>query len=750
VQHVDKVLHLLKEQLLYAKPSKCFFGVKEVEYLGHIVSHKGVKVYPNKINAMMGWTISKTLKNLRGFLGLTGYYRKFVQNYGRIAAPLMELTKKDAFSWTPKETKAFEQLKEVMCIDPVLTTPNFTKTFIVECDASGNGIGVVLMQEGRPLAFESRPLKGRDLHKPIYEKEMMEILHALKKWRPCLIGRHFKVKTDHDSLEYFLEQRLSSEQQQKWVTKILGYDFEIVYKKGKQNVVADALSRKDKDVETFLCAILIIQPDWIIEARDEWKNDEKVWTLIQRLQQDSSASDAFTWKNDSLWYKDRLYLCKNSQLKQKVLLELHTSPVGGHSGFLKTYHRVKKDFFWDGLKTNVQIFVAECVVCQKNKVETIKTPSILQPLSIPSQRWEKVSMDFITGLPKFEGKSVIMVIVDRLTKYAHFSALSHPFKDSTVSTAFMETVQKLHGSPKIIVSDRDPIFTGHFWTELFSCLGTQLAHSSSYHPQSDGQTEIVNKCLEGYLRCFVSDKQTQWFKWLPLVEWWYNTSFHTTKKMKPFMALYGYHPPSITSSLKEKSKVQAVEDHIENQQQILQILKDNLTMAQNRMKQQADQHHSERSFEVGDWVFLRLQPYKQMSLKQAKKDNKLSPKYYGPYKVLQKIGTMAYKLELPASSRVHPVFHVSCLKKVIGNKIPIQTIFLELDEEGKIILEPEAITDTRIRQLRNRSISEYLIKWRKLSAEDSTWEDESFIQKHPELLKRCGQHLSQGEGHVKP
>jgi hypothetical protein len=464
LQHVDKVLQLLKEQQLYAKPSKCFFGVKEVEYLGHIVSHEGVKVDPNKIKAMMDWSIPKTLKNLRGFLGLTGYYRKFVRNYGRIAAPLTALTKKDAFSWTPEATKAFEQLKEAMCTAPVLTTPDFTKTFIVECDASGNGIGAVLMQEGRPLAFESRPLKGRDLHKPIYEKEMMAILHALKKWRPYLIGRHFKVKTDHDSLKYFLEQRLSSEEQQKWVTKILGYDFEIVYKKGKQNVVADALSRKDEDVEAFLYAISIIQPDWIIQARDEWKNDEKVWTLIERLQQDSGASDTFTWKNDSLWYKDRLYLCKNSQLKQKVLLELHTSPVGGHSGFLKTYHRVKKDFFWDGLKTDVQRFVAECLVCQQNKVETIKTPGLLQPLSIPSQRWEEVSMDFITGLPKSEGKSVIMVIVDRLTKYAHFCALSHPFKASTVATAFMETVQKLHGSPKIIVSDRDPIFTGHFWT----------------------------------------------------------------------------------------------------------------------------------------------------------------------------------------------------------------------------------------------------------------------------------------------
>jgi hypothetical protein len=193
-----------------------------------------------------------------------------------------------------------------------------------------------------------------------------------------------------------------------------------------------------------------------------------------------------------------------------------------------------------------------------------------------------------------------------------------------------------------------------------------------------------------------------------------------------------------------------VEDHIEHQQQVLQILKDNLTMAHNRMKQQEDQHRSERSFEVGDWVFLRLQPYKHMSLKQAKKDNKLSPKYYGPYKVFQKIGNMAYKLELPASSRVHPFFHLSCLKKVIGDKISFQTMFPKLDEEGKKILDPEAITDTRIRQLRNKSILEYLVKWRKLLVEDSTWEDESFIHNHPELLKRCGQLLSQGEGHVKP
>jgi hypothetical protein len=175
--------------------------------------------------------------------------------------------------------------------------------------------------------------------------------------------------------------------------------------------------------------------------------------------------------------------------------------------------------------------------------------------------------------------------------------------------------------------------------------------------------------------------------------------------MSPFMALYGYHPPSITSPLKGTIKAQAVEDHIQHQQEVLKLLKDNLVMAQNRMKQQAYQHHSEREFEVGDWVFVRLQPYKQMSLKQKKKDNKLAPRYYGPYKVLQRIGSMAYKLELPPSSHVHPVFHVSCLKKVINDKIPVQTILPEINEEGKIILELETILETRTKQLRNQAIT---------------------------------------------
>jgi hypothetical protein len=199
---------------------------------------------------------------------------------------------------------------------------------------------------------------------------------------------------------------------------------------------------------------------------------------------------------------------------------------------------------------------------------------------------------FYYSLPKSEGETIIMVVLDSITKYVHFVSLYHPFKESTIATKFMEIVQKLHGVPKIVVSDRDPIFTRKFWNELFSCLGTQLGHKSYYHSQPDGKTKIVNKFLEGYICFFSYDKQTQWVRWFPLEKWWYKKSILTLLKISPFMALYGFHPPSIISPLNWTTNFQSVEDHIGHQQEVLKILKDNLVMIENSMKQKEDKHYS--------------------------------------------------------------------------------------------------------------------------------------------------------------
>jgi hypothetical protein len=233
------------------------------------VGKDGVRVDPKNIEAMQEWPHPKNLKSLRGFLGLTGYYLKFVKNYGKIVAPLTALLKNNSFTWTPAASQAFQILKTTMCTTPVLSLPDFTKTFVLECDASGKGINIILMQEGQTLAFTNKQLSEKNLGKPIYEKEMLAILHAVELWHPYLLGQCFQIKTDHQSLKYFLEQCISSHEQQKWVTKIFGYDYEIINKKGKDNVVADALSRKYEE-EGSLFSLSFIVPDWLQAVRQEW------------------------------------------------------------------------------------------------------------------------------------------------------------------------------------------------------------------------------------------------------------------------------------------------------------------------------------------------------------------------------------------------------------------------------------------------------------------------------------------------
>lgn len=204
-------------------------------------------------------------------------------------------------------------------------------------------------------------------------------------------------------------------------------------------------------------------------------------------------------------YRSKLYMGTQGEVRQKIVVEFHSSAIGGHSGILATYTRVKRYFYWPGLKKQVVDFIKCCDVCQRNKAEHVANPGLLQPLPIPDKVWSCISMDFVEGLPKSEGKDVIFVVVDRLTKYAHFMALSHPYTAVTVAKVFMNQVFRLHGMPTSIVSDRDTIFTSQVWRELFKRLGTTLAYSTAYHPQTDGQTERVNQCLESYLRCMTSD-----------------------------------------------------------------------------------------------------------------------------------------------------------------------------------------------------------------------------------------------------
>lgn len=437
--HLRTVLQLLRLNKLFAKKSKCQFGQRQVEYLGHIISEKGVATDPQKIASMVSWPVPKNIKQLRGFLGLTGYYRKFIRNYGSISKPLTELLKKDNFLWNTQAEAAFLQLKEAMTTAPVLALPDFSQPFELETDASGFGIGAVLMQRGKPIAFLSKSLCPRNQALSIYEREFLAVLLAVQKWRSYLQTRKFVIKTDQQALKYLLEQKVVNPLQQKWLTKLLGLDYEIHYKKGAENKVADALSRCGV-ADPTCTALTTVSPTWVQKVLHSYSLDPFFSKILSAKLVDNAAYPEFTLTNGILRYKGRLGVGNDPQLRELILSEMHNSSLGGHSGVNGTYMRLKGVFYWPSLKSDVVDWVKRCDVCQRNKGDSGLYPGLLQPLPIPTQAWSHISMDFIEGLPKSMGKDVILVVVDRFTKYSHFLALSHPFSAQSVailSTGFM-------------------------------------------------------------------------------------------------------------------------------------------------------------------------------------------------------------------------------------------------------------------------------------------------------------------------
>lgn len=346
-------------------------------------------------------------------------------------------------------------------------------------------------------------------------------------------------------------------------------------------------------------------------------------------------------------------------------------------------------------------------------------------------KWSEISIDFIEGLPKSRGNDVILVVVDRLTKYAHFIPLSHPYNVQKVANIFMDHIIKLHGPPTVIVSDRDPIFTSKLWNEIFSAFKVDLRFTTAYHPESDGQTERVNQCLEQYLRCMTFKEPKKWCDWLPAAEWWYNTSYHTAIKMSPFQALYEYSPPHITEiaipcDISEEAHVTLTE-----KDQMIKRLQHNLQQAQQRMKKFADLHRTERSFDVGDMVYLKMQPYRETAL-GLRNSLKLTSKWYGPFRVLNKVGKVAYRLQLPEGTLLHNVFHVNQLKKHLGPKAVPNSQLPLLTSDGKVKVAPVAVLQRR--QVPRSAgdydvaVPQWLVQWESMTPDEATWEDAHFIQ----------------------
>ncbi|GJV72888.1 reverse transcriptase domain-containing protein [Tanacetum coccineum] len=469
--HLRIILELLKKEKLYAKFSKCDFWISIVQFLGHVIDSQGIHVDPAKIEAVKNW----------------------------------------AYPTTPTEK---------LCEAPILALPEGNDDFVVYCDASHQGLGAVLMQREKVIAYASRQLKPNEENYTTHDLELGAVVFALKIWRHYLYGTKCTVFTDHKSLQHILDQKELNMRQRRWLELLADYDCEIRYHPGKANVVADALSRKERIKPLRVRALVMTLhpklPSQILEAQTEAIKEENI--KAENLRGMDKAFEDLIW-------------LLNTSFKSKYSI---------HPSFDKMYQDLKKLYWWPNMKAIIAEYVGKCLTCSRVNAECQKPSGLLVQPEIPMWKWERITMDFITKLPKTSnGHDTIWVIVDRLIKSAHFIPTQETDSMETLTRLYIKEIVSRHGVPISIISDRDSHFTSKLWQSLQSALGTQLDMSTTYHLETDGQSERTIQTLEDMLRACVIDFGKGWERHLPLVEFSYNNSYHASIKATPFEALYG-------------------------------------------------------------------------------------------------------------------------------------------------------------------------------------------------------------------
>ena len=761
-EHLRIVLQTLRERQLYAKLSKCQFWLDRVAFLGHVISADGVSVDPQKIEAVVNWKPPKNVSEVRSFLGLAGYYRKFVEGFSKIAAPLTKLTRKDVkYDWVDACQKSFDELKGRLTSAPVLALPNGRDGFVVYSDASRQGLGCVLMQNDRVIAYASRQLKKHEQNYPTHDLELAAVVFALKIWRHYLYGVPCRIFTDHKSLKYIFTQKELNLRQRRWLELIKDYDCTIEYHPGKANVVADALSRRPEsslshmrsgylpllvdlralgvilEVEDSgaLLATFHVRPLLVDQILAGQSQDPQMIKLKEEIEKEKKAE--FQIRDDGMIVKgQRMCVPEYGELKRDIMEEAHSSAYAMHPGSTKMYRTLKEHYWWNGMKKEIANFVSRCLTCQQVKAEHQKPAGKIQLLPIPVWKWEKITMDFVTGLPRTQRQhNAIWVIVDRLTKSAHFLPVNVEDSLEKLAQLYVDEIVRLHGVPISIVSDRDPRFTSRFWPSLQTALGTRLHFSTAFHPQTDGQSERTIQTLEDMLRACVMEFKGSWDTHLALMEFAYNNSYQTSIEMAPFEALYGRkcRTPVCWDEVGERRLVGPELVQITSEK--VKVVRDNLKIARDRQKSYADNRRRDLQFEIGDQVFLKISPWK--GVLRFGKRGKLSPRYLGPYEIVSKVGPVAYRLKLPSElSRIHDTFHVSMLRKCIPDPSHVlREQPVQLKENMTYEETPVQIVDRKEQVLRSKVIPLVKVLWRNHEREAATWEPEAQMRcQYPQLF----------------
>ncbi|KAI3669849.1 hypothetical protein L6452_41291 [Arctium lappa] len=661
-----------------------------------------VKVDPAKIESMMNWEPPTSPSEIRSFLGLAGYYRRFIQDFSKIASPLMSLTRKNVkFLWTETQEGAFRTLQRKLCEAPILSLPEGSEDFVLFSEASKLGLGCVLMQRGKVIAYASRQLKDHEKNYPTHDLELATVVFALKLWRHYLYGTKYTLFTDHKSLKYIFDQK--------------------------------DLNIRQRRIDVKSSLVEDIKRSQVEALREENLKDEVMVKQWETLTEDSRGLKLF---------QGRIWVPRVGGNRELLLAESHKTKYSIHPGSTKMYKDLKLHYWWPVMKLDVAKYVERCVSCLQVKAEHQRPYGSLQPLAIPEWKWEHITMDFVTKLPKtLKGHDTIWVVVDRLTKSAHFLAMRETLPMDKLAKLYIDEVIPRHGVPLSIVLDRDSRFTSKFLDGLQRELGTKVKLSTTYHPQTDGQSERTIQTLEDMLRSCVIDFGGSWDSHLLLVEFAYNNSYHSSIRMAPFEALYGRKCRTPMCWLEAREKQFAGPEIVQATTDKVKGIRERLKAAQDRQKSYADKKRRPVEFQVGERVMLKVSPWK--GIIRFGKRGKLSPRFLGPFTILEKIGLQAYRLELPPEMNgIHPTIHVCYLRKCLAEEesvIPLSEI--RVDNRHRCVEEPESILESETKQLRHKEVTMVKVQWKHHRGTNVTWESEEDMKRREilqETVPRAG------------
>ncbi|PKU61410.1 hypothetical protein MA16_Dca028333 [Dendrobium catenatum] len=565
---------------------------------------------------------------------------------------MTEILRANQFEWNPAAQTSFEELKQRLSSAPTLNLPDFDQAFEVECDASNVGIGAVLTQGGHPIAYFSEKLSDARRKYSTYDKEFYAIVRALQHWSHYLLSNEFVLFSDHEALRYLCHQKKLKARHAKWSESLSAFHYVLKHKAGHHNQVADALSRRYVLLQTLQNQVIGFEV-----IRDLYAEDADFGNIWQQCLQ--GPFKLFHIKDGYLFFKQRLCI-PNCSLRLTLISESHEGNLAGHFGREKTIELLCENFFWPSLRKHVGRFVQNCQVCKRAKT-TSTNAGLYTPLPVPSSPWVDISIDFVVGLPRTQrNKDSIMVVVDRFSKMVHFVPCNKTLDATHIADLFFREIVRLHGIPKTITSDRDVKFLSHFWRTLWGKFGTRLQFSSAAHPQTDGQTETVNRSLGNLLRCFVGKNIKQWDLILAQVEFAFNRSISQATKRSPFEVAYGYNPVTpldLVPIIQQTAFSTDAEQRGLEIQQLHKQVQETIAKHNEKCRKQANKTRRSVEFKEGDLVWIRLRKERFPPGAFSKLKNKAD----GPFRVIKKINNNAYQIDLPGDYQISATFNVADL-----------------------------------------------------------------------------------------